>query len=257
MSRAGGSRAPRRGRLVPTSPAASSGPHGRRHRQVIVGVRKGECEHRGLSRPSLWGRRHVPPGHRGHSERDKRRPRPQGRKARFPPRAFRPTRPATGGSSSGRCEAKGQTCGCRGVDARRLRLPSRGLRGNRSGAEGVITGSESEGGRQTMCFGSSRVFKSNGICWTPVPFSPSFEQADMCPIHTPLRHPGDLAGRCRRFLLDWDKDDAGRSPANKTRPPARGGADPGTAAKSARATAELRGPRCGHSAPQNGPAPSV
>lgn len=110
-----------------------------------------------------------------------------------------------------------------------------------------------------MCFGSSRVFKSNGICWTPVPFSPSFEQADMCPIHSPLlRHPGDPAGRCRRFLLDWGKDDAGRSPANKTRPPARGGADPGTAAKSARATAELRGPtRCGHSAPQNGPAPPV
>lgn len=166
--------------------------------------------------------------------------------------------PGTGGSSSGRCEAEGQTCGCRWVDARRLRLPSRGLRGNRSGAEGVITGSESEGGRQTMCFGSSRVFKSNGICWTPVPFSPSFEQADMCPIHSPLRHPGDPAGRCRRFLLDWGKDDAGRSPANKTRPPARGDADPGTAAKSARATAELRGPtRCGHSAPQNGPAPPV
>lgn len=221
-----------------------------------MGVRKGECEHRGLSRPSLWGRRHAPPGRRGRSERDQRRPRPQGRKARFLPRAFRPTRPGTGGSSSGRCEAEGQTCGCRWVDARRLRLPSRGLRGNRSGAEGVITGSESEGGRQTTCFGSSRVFKSNGICWTPVPFSPSFEQADMCPIHTPLRHPGDLAGRCRRFLLDWDKNDAGRSPANKTRPPARGGADPGTAAKSARATAELRGPtRCGHSAPQNGPAP--
>lgn len=169
-----------------------------------------------------------------------------------------PRAPQQAGSSSGRCEAEGQTCGCRGVDARRLRLPSRGLRGNRSGAEGVITGSESEGGRQTTCFGSSRVFKSNGICWTPVPFSPSFEQADMCPIHTPLCHPGDPAGRCRRFLLDWDKDDVDSQPRKQdaaTGPRRRRPRDGGKVGACDRGA---EGPtRRGHSTPQNGPAPPV
>lgn len=249
--------APRAG-SSPRHPRPPAGHTGRRHRQVIVGVRKGNANTEASRGPASGAGAMSLPGagavaNETNANRGRREERHDSCPAPSGPRA-----PQQAGSSSGRCEAEGQTCGCRGVDARRLRLPSRGLRGNRSGAEGVITGSESEGGRQTMCFGSSRVFKSNGICWIPVPFSPSFEQADMCPIHTPLRHPGDLAGRCRRFLLDWDKDDAGRSPANKTRPPARADADPGTAAKSARATAELRGPRAAATAPlRTAPPPPV
>lgn len=57
----------------------------------------------------------------------------------------------------------------------------------------------------------------------------------MCAVHFPLLcHPGDLQGWVCLFLSDEDKHKCGLSPANKSRPPARGDEEPGTAAKSER-----------------------
>lgn len=247
--------APRAG-SSPRHPRPPAGHTGRRHRQVIVGVRKGKANTEASRGPASGAGAVSLPGagavaNETNADRGRREERHDSRPAPSGPGA-----PGQAGPPRGAARPKGRRA-CRWVDARRLRLPSRGLRGNRSGAEGVITGSESEGGRQTTCFGSSRVFESNGICWIPVPFSPSFEQADMCPIHTPLlRHPGDLAGRCRRFLLDWDEDDAGSQPRKQdaaTGPRRRRPRDGGKVGACDRGA---EGPtRCGHSAPQNGPAP--